>query len=37
VVNGILWSPKVEIPDGSAPVAFDEADIMKNWDAKAAK
>jgi len=35
VVNGILWSAKVEIPDGGAPVAFDEADIMKNWDAKA--
>ena len=33
--NGILWSAKVEIPDGGAPVAFDEADIMKNWDAKA--
>ena len=35
VVNGILWSAKVEIPDGGAPVASDEADIMKNWDAKA--
>ena len=33
--NGILWSAKVEIPDGGAPVAFDEVDIMKNWDAKA--
>ena len=35
VVNGILWSAKLEIPEGGAPVAFDEADIMKNWDAKA--
>ena len=35
LANGILWSAKVEIPDGGAPVAFDEADIMKNWDAKA--
>ena len=34
VVNGILWSAKIEIPEGGAPVAFDPADIMKNWDAK---
>jgi hypothetical protein len=35
VVNGILWSAKLEIPEGGAPVAFDPADITKNWDAKA--
>jgi len=34
VVNGILWSAKIEIPEGGAPVAFDPADIMKNWDNK---
>ena len=34
VVNGILWSAKLEIPEGGAPVAFDSADITKNWDAK---
>jgi len=34
VVNGILWSAKLEIPEGGAPVAFDEADITKNWDNK---
>ena len=34
VVNGILWSAKLEIPEGGAPVAFDAADIMKNWDDK---
>jgi hypothetical protein len=34
VVNGILWSAKREIPEGGAPVAFDAADIMKNWDNK---
>ena len=35
MVNGILWSAKLEIPETGAPVAFDPADIMKNWDAKA--
>ena len=34
VVNGILWSAKVAIPEGGAPVAFAEEDIMKNWDNK---
>ena len=34
VVNGILWSAKIEIPEGGAPVAFDAADITKNWDDK---
>jgi len=34
VVNGILWSAKIEIPEGGAPVAFDPADITKNWDNK---
>ncbi|MEO6788343.1 MAG: hypothetical protein ABI318_19645, partial [Chthoniobacteraceae bacterium] len=34
VVNGILWTAKLEIPEGGAPVAFNDADIMKNWDNK---
>ena len=34
VVNGILWSAKIEVPEGGAPVAFDAADITKNWDNK---
>ena len=34
VVNGILWSAKLEVPEGGAPVAFDHADITKNWDYK---
>ncbi len=34
VVNGILWTAKLEIPEGGAPVAFDPADITKNWDDK---
>ncbi len=34
VVNGILWSAKIEIPQGGAPVVFDAADITKNWDNK---
>ena len=35
VVNGILWSAKLEVPEGGAPVAFNPADISKNWDTKA--
>ena len=34
VVNGILWSAKIEIPEGGAPVAFEPGDIAKNWDDK---
>ena len=34
VVNGILWSAKVGIPEGGAPVAFAAEDIAKNWDDK---
>ncbi len=34
VVNGILWSAKIAVPEGGAPVAFDAAEITKNWDSK---
>lgn len=34
VTNGILWSAKIEIPEGGAPVAFEPGDIAKNMDDK---
>ncbi|MEO6742531.1 MAG: ThuA domain-containing protein [Chthoniobacteraceae bacterium] len=34
VVNGILWSAKMEVPESGAPVAFEPGDIAKNWDNK---
>jgi type 1 glutamine amidotransferase len=34
VVNAILWSAKVEIPDSGAKVDFDPADLNKNLDNK---
>jgi hypothetical protein len=34
VVNGVLWTAKLEVPEGGAPVAFDPSDITKNWDTK---
>lgn len=36
VVNGILWSAGLKIPKGGAPVAFDEANLQRNLDQKAA-
>ncbi|MBY0458096.1 MAG: ThuA domain-containing protein [Gemmataceae bacterium] len=34
VVNAILWSAKVDVPEGGAPVKFDAADLNKNLDKK---
>jgi len=34
VVNAILWTAKVEIPEGGAKVDFDAADLNKNLDKK---
>ncbi len=34
VVNAILWTAKVEIPEGGAKVDFDPADLNKNLDKK---
>ena len=34
VVNAVLWCAKVEVPEGGAPVAFDNADLNKNLDRK---
>ncbi len=34
VVNAILWTAKVDIPEGGAPVKFDPADLNKNLDRK---
>lgn len=34
VVNGILWSAKVEIPKDGAPVELDPADLMTNMERK---
>jgi type 1 glutamine amidotransferase len=34
VVNAILWTAKVEIPEGGAKVEFDPADLNKNLDKK---
>jgi len=37
VVNGILWSAKVEVPPGGAKVDLDPADLMTNQERKPAK
>ncbi|HEX3150216.1 MAG TPA: ThuA domain-containing protein [Gemmataceae bacterium] len=34
VVNAILWSAKIDIPEGGAKVEFDPADLNKNLDKK---
>jgi type 1 glutamine amidotransferase len=34
VVNAILWTAKVEVPEGGAKVDFDNADLNKNLDKK---
>ncbi len=34
VVNAILWSAKIDIPEGGAKVEFDPADLNKNLDDK---
>jgi type 1 glutamine amidotransferase len=34
VVNAILWTAKVDIPEGGAKVDFDPADLNKNLDKK---
>jgi type 1 glutamine amidotransferase len=34
VVNAILWTAKVDIPEGGAKVDFDPADLNKNLDRK---
>jgi type 1 glutamine amidotransferase len=34
VVNAILWTAKVEVPEGGAKVDFDPADLNKNLDRK---
>ena len=34
VVNAILWSAKVDVPEGGAKVEFDPADLNKNLDKK---
>ncbi|NBV20987.1 MAG: hypothetical protein EBS05_03200 [Proteobacteria bacterium] len=36
VVNGILWSAGLEVPADGAKTTFDEADLNKNLDKKAA-
>jgi hypothetical protein len=36
VVNGILWSAGLEVPADGAKTKFDEADLNKNLDKKAA-
>ncbi len=37
VTNGILWSAKVEIPKGGAPVELDPDDLMTNLERKPVK
>ncbi len=34
VVNAILWSAKMDVPDGGAKVEFDPTDLNKNLDRK---
>ncbi len=34
VVNAILWSAKVDVPEGGAKVEFDPADLNRNLDRK---
>jgi type 1 glutamine amidotransferase len=37
VTNGILWSAKVEIPKGGAPIELDPDDLMTNLEPKPTK
>ncbi|HSU66288.1 MAG TPA: ThuA domain-containing protein [Tepidisphaeraceae bacterium] len=37
VVNGILWTAKVEVPKEGAPVKLDPADLFQNMERKPAK
>jgi hypothetical protein len=37
VVNAILWSAKIEVPEGGAKVDLDSADLNKNLDLKKGK
>jgi type 1 glutamine amidotransferase len=37
VTNGILWSAKVEIPKGGAPIEMDPEDLMTNLERKPMK
>jgi type 1 glutamine amidotransferase len=37
VVNGILWTAKVDIPKGGAPVELNQDDLMKDLDVKTPK
>ena len=37
VVNAILWTAKVDVPEGGAKVDFDPADLNKNLDNKGKK
>ena len=37
VVNGILWTAKVEIPKEGAPVKLDPADLVQNMERKPSK
>jgi hypothetical protein len=34
VVNGILWSAKIEVPENGASVTFEASELSKNLDAK---
>jgi hypothetical protein len=34
VVNGILWSAGIAVPETGAPVAYDIAHLPENWDRK---
>jgi hypothetical protein len=34
VTNGILWTAKIDVPEGGAPVAFDPATLTANLDNK---
>lgn len=34
VVNGILWTAKVDVPKGGAPIALDPAELMTNQEKK---
>jgi hypothetical protein len=37
LTNGILWTAKIEVPTGGAPVALDEAELKKYLDERTAK
>jgi type 1 glutamine amidotransferase len=34
VINGILWSAGLPVPEGGAPVTYDLAKLPENWDRK---